>query len=656
MSKNISFEKKNLSAYEHRNLSADVPGSLSADERTNLSACVSGKLSSGRHSKTRPFTAAFICIAVALIGISQPAFTAVNAEAATVKDYTIAGAEWCEGSEGSLYGTWDKPETGSKYKVTLYKGTYKSHKLVNEYSVGTCQCDFSQKIYANGAGTYYFTVYPVSGGTEYAISSEEYEIDSDAFTVLRAYIKAKGTAGTGKTTVSVSNNATLNNGDTYTPQWVQDPDGSWSYHTDYKTYLKNQWIETDGKQYYVGPDGRMLTGWQVINSKWYYLGTDGAKWVNATTPDGYYVNADGEYVSADTGTVQTVSQTGYTKNSRLLSSINISVNEDKDTAAGVIRNIKDITATSGVEITGYTLGTDYSKWSIGTSVKITVKIAAKEGYQFNTVLKTSASNASISNTTGSGNERVVVLTYYPKMKLKTPSGLYFASGDVLCWKKVPHTNRYRLVVYYDNTKYKTKTVEDTSYDVSEYIDGPEDDPNYDDIIYYVDEDEEESTIVSFTVTALAPSSKSSSYYTESDAAKVYASDRDVESDTDSGTFYVAADGSIKYTDSNGDPIKGWQFVKGAWYYFDSKGYAKDQGWFRDSDYKCWFYIGADHKMQTGWIQDGGYTYYLRESVDDGNSSNTPVGGMLTGVINWNGAQYNLNADATNGIPLGAWLQ
>ena len=47
----------------------------------------------------------------------------------------------------------------------------------------------------------------------------------------------------------------------------------------------------------------MLLGWQQKNNKWYYLEPygnseypQGALYVNTETPDGYRVNANGEYV------------------------------------------------------------------------------------------------------------------------------------------------------------------------------------------------------------------------------------------------------------------------------------------------------------------------------------------------------------------------
>ena len=62
----------------------------------------------------------------------------------------------------------------------------------------------------------------------------------------------------------------------YASQWIQDSTG-WKVRQDDETYLTNQWYQnTDGKWYYIGADGYMM--------------------VNATTPDGYQVDANGVWI------------------------------------------------------------------------------------------------------------------------------------------------------------------------------------------------------------------------------------------------------------------------------------------------------------------------------------------------------------------------
>lgn len=78
--------------------------------------------------------------------------------------------------------------------------------------------------------------------------------------------------------------------------WAMDDDGKhWLYYYSPTDPAKDQWIETDGKEYYVDSKGYMKTGW-VTNKddgNKYYLGEDGAKCFNMFTPDDKYVGPEG---------------------------------------------------------------------------------------------------------------------------------------------------------------------------------------------------------------------------------------------------------------------------------------------------------------------------------------------------------------------------
>ena len=45
-----------------------------------------------------------------------------------------------------------------------------------------------------------------------------------------------------------------------------------------------------------GNEGKMVKGWRSISNKWYYFGEDGAMYRYSMTPDGYFVDSNGEYV------------------------------------------------------------------------------------------------------------------------------------------------------------------------------------------------------------------------------------------------------------------------------------------------------------------------------------------------------------------------
>ncbi|MCQ5144330.1 hypothetical protein [Enterocloster bolteae] len=63
----------------------------------------------------------------------------------------------------------------------------------------------------------------------------------------------------------------------YASQWIQSTAG-WKVQSDDGTYLTSQW--------YQSPESGLF----------YYLGADGYMMINATTPDGFQVGADGAWI------------------------------------------------------------------------------------------------------------------------------------------------------------------------------------------------------------------------------------------------------------------------------------------------------------------------------------------------------------------------
>ena len=75
----------------------------------------------------------------------------------------------------------------------------------------------------------------------------------------------------------------------------QIADGKW-YYMNPDGSMATGWCFENGKWYYLNGDGSMATGWININGKYYCLATDGVLYVNTYTPDGYYVDTNGELV------------------------------------------------------------------------------------------------------------------------------------------------------------------------------------------------------------------------------------------------------------------------------------------------------------------------------------------------------------------------
>jgi len=73
-------------------------------------------------------------------------------------------------------------------------------------------------------------------------------------------------------------------------------DNQWYYFHGNGAMMYSAWLEYNGSWYFVGQNGSMYTGWLEVNGKWYYLDSTGAMIVNTSTPDGYYVGANGEWI------------------------------------------------------------------------------------------------------------------------------------------------------------------------------------------------------------------------------------------------------------------------------------------------------------------------------------------------------------------------
>ena len=90
--------------------------------------------------------------------------------------------------------------------------------------------------------------------------------------------------------------------------WVQN-NGGWLYVQENGSYAKSTWKTIDGKEYYFGADGYMVTGWLKQGSTWYYLkptAKNGAEkvgekaynyWVGTAGIGGYYIDKYGRMIA-----------------------------------------------------------------------------------------------------------------------------------------------------------------------------------------------------------------------------------------------------------------------------------------------------------------------------------------------------------------------
>ena len=76
--------------------------------------------------------------------------------------------------------------------------------------------------------------------------------------------------------------------------WIKE-NGTW-YYLNKSGAMQTGWVKENGTWYYLNQSGSMETGWFTVSDKWYYANESGALAINTTTPDGYTVNANGEWV------------------------------------------------------------------------------------------------------------------------------------------------------------------------------------------------------------------------------------------------------------------------------------------------------------------------------------------------------------------------
>ena len=203
-------------------------------------------------------------------------------------DYSVESVEISEDG-GVVYVEWTKPQDATPYHLII---TWTSERTGNEKKLPSkklvysqTNCIISADIAAKGVGTYSVEIRP-DKNKEASATSDELEVDGAMLGRIQGYVN------TGMTTAQ---SAALD-------KWTQDANGIWHLYRN-GVLVVNDWALTNGRWYLFDAAGNMLTGWQQKNNKWYYLEPygnneypQGALYVDTETPDGYRVNANGEYV------------------------------------------------------------------------------------------------------------------------------------------------------------------------------------------------------------------------------------------------------------------------------------------------------------------------------------------------------------------------
>lgn len=490
------------------------------------------------------------------------------------KDYSISDCWWDTETETSAKGQWEKAESSTGYKVRLYRGS----KLIQDWkSASGSSYDFTSLIVKNGTGNYVFEVYPTKGGQEFIVDSDVLEVNSE---IMSGYKKGQKEITRQKELEAASDG------------WHSYPNNTWTYGKGNNTLAKNEFLTIDGATYYFNSKGYMLTGWQSIGGAYYYFDkTSGALWRNTTTPDGYYVNADGIWSDASGNVQKATSNTG-----------SIYVNISESGADGTVRSAV-VTGVNNADLVSWSFSSDPSTWQLGYPVELYVSVNPKSGYKFSSSTKYSTNIGTVKSCTGS-DPTLITISYYPRIRLEKPRDVYMGDDGYVKWTKVNKARSYRVRIYNGTTMLKTKTVNTNYCDLSDYS------------------DEEEYDDINVAISAMGPSGNMASSYIESDAAKLGSITDTMYEDTGvSGTFSRNSAGLI-YRDEDDEKVTGWHEIGGHWYFFEKDHHAKI-GWYQDSD-SNWYYFDNEGRMCVGTVTDGNGTYFM----NDGSNGAIPYGAWV----------------------------
>lgn len=85
------------------------------------------------------------------------------------------------------------------------------------------------------------------------------------------------------------------------------------------------------------------------------------------------------------------------------------------------------------------------------------------------------------------------------------------------------------------------------------------------------------------------------------------------------------DSSWSWIENSSSYYEGWKQIDGKSYYFNN--WKMQTGWAHRAGYTGWYYFGNDGAMQTGYINNGGKLYYLK---DDGLlAQDTVINGLYS---------------------------
>jgi len=496
--------------------------------------------------------------------------------------YLIVDPWWeLNTTNGQAVGHWEEYEKVKGRSIKLKKG----NTVVCKWKSSTnSSYDFTESIASSGSGTYVFYVCSKQLGYEYAIESDELEIDSETLKLMKKYVQDKKAA----------EEATRIG-------WYKNGPETWYYYKEYGVKSKSEWIIIDNKRYHFTSSGIMQTGWQAIDQKWYYFGTDGALVTSTVTPDGYYVNSTGARVDESGTEVTSKGSKQAPATMTTLKTCAISISESGK-EAGVVKEAT-FKGGTGFTVTSYTMSKPYEKWVAGEPIQITADVETTANYTFSNEVKFTCRGSKNVSSTGGVNTRKVSFTYYPKMQLTQPEYFYVKEDSLLYWKPPKNAKRYKLTFIADDGTSNSEIIKTNYYDISSYLD-------------------DFMSATKVKIVAMADEKKTN-YFSTSSAFEIENLLEFVENNQMQGDV-VWSNAGMKYYNEDGELANGWYKLFGNWYYFKKNGFARSEGWFYDKEDNNWYYFDKENRMCTGSINDGTGDYFL----NDGSNPNYPIGAWV----------------------------
>lgn len=315
--------------------------------------------------------------------------------------------------------------------------------------------------------------------------------------------------------------------------------------------------------------------------------------------------------------------------------VTIGFHVEGDIEAGTARTAYPTAGTSKYMITDWSCSTDPEDWQISHMVTFDIRVEAVGDYWFapsKTTLKTSGANASVAKKTIKSDYITCKINYWPTYQYERPLNLYFEDEDLGKWDKVKGATQYEVKIHYDDGEGKDKTktvkVDKNQIDLSPY-------DNY----------------THFEVRAIPKNTEQKKYAVASEWSD---SDEDYtllnSKNPNDSIFKTDKDGNTSYVAPEGEKASGFVKVKEVWYYMDPQNdnNMAVSSWREVNGKHYWF--DNNGAMQTGWIQDGHFWYYLENNPGSENYGAAVTGWYLAGP---DGPWYYFNDGSRTDIPFGA---